>query len=115
MDTEHYVVEQTAPKWMTTALVTIGSGLVTVLLIWIASSQLELNTNVALMQQQMTNQEDKLDVYIKEQSTQIGVLDRNQQRVWPRLRTHGENIAILKREIEKVCDCDIELEEPEQF
>lgn len=35
--------------------------------------------------------------------------------VWPRLRAHGENIAILSRQLELLCQCKIELNQPQTF
>ena len=44
---EHYMVEQSAPRWVSTVLSTIGAALTAGLLLWIASSQLEISTNQA--------------------------------------------------------------------
>ena len=46
---EHYVVEQTSPKWLSIALTTIGAALASGLLIWIASSQLEITKTQAVI------------------------------------------------------------------
>lgn len=130
---EHYVVDQVAPKWLSTALTTMGAALVTGLLIWIASSQLEINTNQAVILSKLEFQEtilesdrmkvqsdlrslrELLSVQTESLQDQLDILEHNQNQLWPRIRAHGENITILKNDLEQLCNCKINLSEPEKF
>lgn len=112
---EHYVVERTAPKWVVSSLVTVGSGLATILLVWIASSQLNINTQMAVIVYKLEAQEELFSDTRATFNDQFGTLLDNQNRIWPRLRNHGENISILRRALEEQCQCTINLEEPEGF
>jgi hypothetical protein len=78
-------------------LAPIGGTLTAAAIVWVTSSQLSVTTQLALIQQTQ-NQQD----------TRLG-------QVWPRLRTHGENIHILRDQVENICQCDISLSEPERF
>lgn len=113
--TDHYVVEPSAPKWLSTMLITIGSALIAALLMWIASSQLDINTKQAVILHKLESQEKLYTVDREDTRSQLALLLDNQNRIWPRLRAHGENIQILKRKFEEVCNCTIELKEPERF
>ena len=42
-------------------------------------------------------------------------LETSFNTVWPRLRAHGENIALMARQVEALCKCDIKLHDPEKF
>ena len=113
--TEHYMVETTTPRWLSTALTTLGAALIASLLVWIATSQLKINTQMAVVLYKLEAQEASLDSVTNDIDGQIQILLDNQNRIWPRLRGHGENIAILRQEIERLCDCKIQLQEPEPF
>lgn len=112
---EHYVVEQATPRWLSTGLTTTGAALITALLLWIASSQLEISTNQAVIMTKQEVQERKLDELKKSQAAQLGTLTNNQNNIWPRLRAHGENIAMLREKIEDICQCQVRLKDPEKF
>ena len=115
MSLEQVELGTATPKWVSTALTTIGAGLTTVLLVWIASSQVELITRQAVI----LNNQEAIRMQINETTTaqrdQMARMELNLNRVWPRLRTHGENIAILTREIEVLCKCKIILKLPEEY
>ena len=113
--TDHYVVEQAAPKWINTALTSVGATLCGGLLLWIANGQQSMATEQAVIRQevQQLRAANKTDTEaVKRNLTRIEDL---MNQVWPRLRVHGENIAILKAEIERICKCKVELKEPEKF
>jgi len=46
---------------------------------------------------------------------EISRVDFALNTIWPRLRVHDENLTLLKREIEALCNCDIQLNDPEKF
>ena len=112
---DHYVVEPVAPKWVGTALTTVGAALVTALLVWIATSQLDINTQMAVVLYKLESQEELIEQNIKDVDDELDILLDNQNRIWPRLRAHGENIQVLAQILEKHCDCKIELKDPEPF
>lgn len=113
--TEHYVVEQSTPKWMSTVLSTVGAALTAGLLMWIASSQLTISTNQAVIINKLEAQKEVINISNNNTDLQIEILHERLNQVWPRLRAHGENIAVVKRKLEALCDCNIDLNEPEQF
>lgn len=98
-----------------TALASIGAILTSGTLMWIGSSQLQLTTDMALTQQQVAQLQDSVERYFNEQETQLNRMIDNQNRIWPRLRAHGENIEILRREMETITGKDIKLVEPDKF
>jgi hypothetical protein len=75
----------------------IGGTLSAAFIIWMTSSQLSITTSLARIQDKQLHFTSRLDM------------------VWPRLRSHGEDIAILQKEIEKLCQCSIQLTRPERF
>jgi len=42
-------------------------------------------------------------------------LELSYNTIWPRLRAHGENLKVLTREIEELCNCEVKLTVPEDF
>lgn len=112
---EHYVVEQATPRWLSTGLTTVGAALVTALLIWIAASQLEINTQQAVILVKLENQQHLYTKQKESVDSRLSLLLDNQNRIWPRLRAHGENLQIVARELEKYCNCDIKLKDPEPY
>ena len=112
---EKMEIVATAPSWVVTALTTIGAGLVTVLLVWIATSQIEIGKNQAVILNNQEIQGDQLETAVESQRAAIVRLDTSLNTIWPRIRNHGEAIEILKRELELVTGKDIELPDPERF
>ena len=107
-DMDHYVVETSTPRWLNTILVSIGGTLAAALLLWIANSQLTLVTTTAVMAEQVQHM---TQIQTEQAKRYDGLLNQ----IWPRLRAHGSNIAILAREIESICKCKVKLTEPEEF
>ena len=108
-------MKENAPNWLSTALTTIGSGLIVILLVWIASSQV----SIGLAQAVSATKQDHIITELAENTSRMNSdverLDKLLARIWPRLRTHGENVTILKRELERVCECKLELKTPEKM
>ena len=48
-------------------------------------------------------------------SLSVNRLEKSIDTIWPRLRSHGENVEIVAREVERLCDCKINLNEPDKF
>ena len=93
----------------------IGAALVVSLLLWIASSQLSIIKSQAVLQGDFQHQAEVFSNYnLIDKKEDIEVKEWLKQ-IWPRLRVHGENAIILKRHLEDVCACDIELKKPEKF
>ena len=115
MHEDHYVIEQTSPKWLQTALTTIAATLMSGALIWIVNGQINLGRDNAVILTKLDLQQEVYEETTTALRLEVATLLDNQNRIWPRLRTHGENIAILTREIEKLCNCKVELKEPERF
>lgn len=97
------------------ALSSIGGVLISGGLIWIGSSQLQITTDMALTQQQVAQLRNTVERFFQEQESQIDRIIDNQNNIWPRLRAHGENIEILRREVEAITGKDIKLVEPDKF
>jgi len=112
---EHYVVETATPKWIVTGLTTIGAALVGGLLLWIAKGQFTTAVEQGKMAVQMNNLIRIVEDNNHSVNDNLITLRQNQDRIWPRLRSHGENIAILRHELEQLCNCEIVLEEPETY
>lgn len=115
MEQEHYVVEQVAPKWVGTILTSMGATLAAGLLLWIANGQFKLALEQAKTRETLTNFAEVVQKSNNDLLIRMNRLQTNQDRIWPRLRAHGENAEILKREIEALCKCDIELNDPEEY
>jgi hypothetical protein len=112
---EHYVVEQTSPKWLTTALTSLGAALTGGLLLWIASSQLSITTEIAVVSRNQEVMVEKLTETTSATEIRLDAIAALVNQIWPRLRAHGENMEILRRELEELCQCKIDLKQPEQF
>ena len=113
--TEHYVVEQTGPKWLITMLTSLGGVLMAALLLWIASSQLTLVTTTAVIQRDLQSQSEAIDNIHEQQKSALQRVNLNINQIWPRLRAHGENIEVLRQALESMCECKVKLAEPEKF
>jgi len=102
-------------RWITTFMTTVGAVLVASLLLWIATTQASIITSQAVLQQQFQAQTEAFNSY--NQADRTGDLEVKEwfKQIWPRLRVHGENVAILKRYMEDVCACEVELKKPERF
>lgn len=93
----------------------VAGTLIGVLLMWIAGNQVTLGKGQAVLQRDFVAQADSVSLYMARAEKDNQEMREWMSQVWPRLRTHGENIAILKNEIEDVCACKIELKRPEEF
>ena len=111
--TDHVELVASAPTWITTVFTSIGGVLAAALLMWIATSQVEIVTTQAVILNNQEVQAEQLTASVEAQKQAVERLDHNFDQIWPRLRTHGENIAILTREIEELCDCKVDLKQPE--
>ncbi len=102
-------------RWVTTFLTTMGAMLIGSLLIWIASNQVNIVTSQAVLQRDFQAQTRAFNAY--NEIDRAGDLEVREwfKQIWPRLRVHGENVAILKRYMEDVCVCEVELKQPERF
>ena len=86
--------------------VSIASTLCAGLLLWVVSNQLH-NT------QKLVAIETTLKTY--NVTDELHDLERNQNFIWPRLRAHGENIYNMARILEDVCNCDVDIKQPDDF
>ena len=112
---EEILIERRQRSLWNTLIGGIAGTLCSALLIWVAASQLNITTETALLNQKLEQQETLMTSYLERKEEMISNLLQNQNNIWPRLRTHGENIQVLKREIERMCDCQVELKQPERF
>ena len=103
------------PQWLGAFLTTIGAMLAGSLLIWIAANQVSIVTSQAVLQRDFQAQAKAILEY--NTIDRAGDLEVKEwfKQIWPRLRVHGENVAILKRYMEDVCACEVELKQPERF
>ena len=102
-------------KFWTTMGATIGGTLVSALLLWIGSNQLKLSTGQAVIQRDLQAQATLILENNNLRQRENKRLEELFGRVWPRLRSLQQNQIILSRELEEICDCEIELQEPEKF
>ena len=102
-------------SWVGTILQSVGGTLVAILLMWIASNQVTIITSQAVLQRDFVSQAQSITRFIKHQDTTNSEVKDWMSQIWPRLRTHGENIAVLKNELEDICKCPITLKRPEEF
>lgn len=102
-------------RWFTTFLATMGATLTGALLLWIASNQVSIVTSQAVLQEQFEQQTKALIAYNDADRAINFQTNEYFAKIWPRLRVHGENVSTLKRYIETLCNCDIELKTPERF
>ena len=109
------MVASTDSKWLQTALQSIAGVLVSLLLAWIASNQVEIITSQAVLQRDFEAQSNALNRFVAQTDTTNKEVKEWMAQIWPRLRTHGENIEVLKNEIEDICKCPISLKRPEEF
>ena len=102
-------------RWVTTFLTTIGAMLVGSLLIWIANNQVNIVTSQAVLQRDFQAQTRAFNEYNK--VDRAGDLEVREfiANIWPRLRNNSQNITILKKHMEDVCVCEVELKRPEKF
>ena len=98
---------------------------------WMAVNLQTLGNRVASLEERIVNQGriQALEVKVAQQDLMQQIIVASSQaadneegiaqirewlkQVWPRLRAHGENVAILKREIERSHAVSIELKEPD--
>ena len=74
-----------------------------------------MDQNLRLTRLERASEISSVSTLVSKLETQMHQLTRNDTQQWPRLRAHGENVQILKREIEKICKCVINLKVPEKF
>jgi len=112
MDPEEVVVQH---KWFVNFLATLGATLTGALLLWIASNQVSIVTSQAVLARDFQAQAEAFNAY--NTIDQAGDLEVKEwfKQIWPRLRVHGETVAILQRYLEDLCTCDVELKKPERF
>lgn len=101
--------------WLVTALATIGATLTGALLLWIAGNQVSITTSQAVLSTQFKAQTRAFEQYSQENKKNDMELRDWLEQIWPRLRVHGENIEVIKRHLELICDCEVELNDPERF
>ena len=102
-------------KWLATALQSIAGVLISILLAWIAQNQVEIITSQAVLQRDFSTQSEAINRFVKRTDEQNEEVKKWISQIWPRLRAHGENIEVLRNEIEDICKCPIELKKPEEF
>ena len=107
--------ERINARGLSTFLTTIGAVLTCSLLIWIASNQVEIVTSQAVLQRDVQAQTRAFNEYNK--LDRLGDLEVRDfiSKIWPRLRNNSQNIAILKKHMEDICVCEVELKRPEKF
>ena len=102
-------------RWMSQVLATIGATLTGALLLWIAGNQMTISTSQAVLQRDFQAQAQAFEKYNAEDQANDAELRDWMSQIWPRLRNHGENMEILKRHLEGLCSCEVQLNEPERF
>jgi len=102
-------------RWVSIFLTTIGAVLTCSLLIWIASNQVEIVTSQAVLQRDVQAQTRAFTEYNK--ADRAGDLEVREfiAKIWPRLRNNTQNIYILKKHMEDICVCEVELKRPERL
>ena len=101
--------------WLTTMLTSVGGVLVAGLLMSIALSQSDIVTHQAVLSEKFDNQAATMDISNNAIQSEQKRLSDLMRKIFPRLRTHGENIVILHRQAEEQCSCKIKMQTPEEF
>ena len=102
-------------RWINTFLATMGATLTCALLLWIASNQMAISTQQAVLQRDFQAQAlafAEYNVIGRNQNTEVKEWFRE---IWPRLRVHDENVTILQRHVQELCNCQIPLNKPDKF
>ena len=101
--------------WFATVLQSIGGTIAAILLVWIASNQVTIITSQAVLQRDFVAQSDALKTFTRNANFTHDEVKEWFTQVWPRLRAHGENVELLRNEVEDVCSCSIDLKTPDDF
>ena len=102
-------------NWVSTVLQSIGGTLIGILLVWIAGNQVTIGKAQAVLQRDFVAQADLMTRYINAAERDTDEVKEWMAQIWPRLRTHGENVELLRNEVEDICKCKIILKRPEDF
>lgn len=108
-------IENSKQDWIFTILQSVGGTLVAILLVWIAGNQVKIITSQAVLQRDFAAQAKALDSFTEGAKGKHTEVDSYLAQIWPRLRVHGENIEALRREIQALCGCIVQLKSPEKF
>ena len=110
-----YYQSAEAPKWIATILTSLGATLVGALLLWIASSQLSVSRDIAVLANSMEAMREQQVADGIERAQELDYITGRFDRIWPRIRANNTNITILHRKLEELCDCEVQLSDPEAF
>ena len=80
-------------------LATVGGGLIAVLLSWVAYTQTHLQTQMAVVIANQDSIVERATIRLLALENRVNVNEREQGRVWPRLRSLETNQQILSVEL----------------
>ena len=107
--------EQSLGKIWVTMAASAGATVISALLLYVASNQLQTATTLAVIQRDLQTQASLMIANNNLRQKENARLEEYLGQVWPRLRSLQQNQVIIARELEELCDCEIELKEPENF
>jgi len=107
--------ERRTANWVGTILQSVGGTIMAILLVWIASNQVTIITSQAVLQRDFVAQAESLKRFTRSAEVTHAEVKEWLEQIWPRLRAHGENLEVLAREIEDLCQCPVDLKRPEDF
>jgi hypothetical protein len=111
---EQNAFERHAQTGLTSIVVLLLAGVVG-FIFQINNSQGDQLIEMRVLQFQVKALSDEVKGASGSASLNVSRLERSIDTIWPRLRAHGENAELLRREIERLCNCKIKLNEPEKF
>lgn len=110
-----YYTSAETPKWIATILTSLGATLMGALLLWIASSQLSVSKEIAVLASAMQHMNTQIALERDDRAKELEFITGRFDRIWPRIRSNSANITILERRLEALCKCEVELQTPEEY
>jgi hypothetical protein len=111
---EQNAFERHAQTGLTSIVVLLLAGVVG-FIFQINNSQSEQLIEMRVLQFQVEALSQEVKGATGSASQSVSRLERSIDTIWPRLRSHGENVEIVTREVERLCNCKINLNEPDKF
>jgi len=106
--------ERHAQTALTSLIVLLLAGVVG-FIFQISTSQSDQLVEMRVLQFQVKSLSEEVRGSSSTAAAHINRLEVSINTVWPRLRAHGENLALLARHIETLCKCSVKLNDPEKF
>ena len=106
--------ERHAQTALTSLVVLLLAGMVG-FIFQISTSQSDQLIEMRVLQFQVKTLSEEVRGSAGTAAVHINRLELSLNQVWPRLRAHGENLALLARQIEALCKCTVKLNDPEKF